>query len=448
MIKPVKSLLKKAYYSKRFNKTAVKLYSKVHPLPYQRPNMEFDFDVWNGICTFHAHDGRQIGENNTNPAIYKEVMETESRICKFEGKRNGLPINVTALKQVMAVWNDALQFVTLLRNDYIRRRGLEAQDGHINLVQGYVFSKLGAAYTAYLARRRDNPISSLPPLETAFFTLGVGPFMVVRAYMEKGDLAVLSPEFFSGPVLYQMADDAGTLVSTGSGFGCAGSKKLITDFVDVTMNGTYKGELTSKEALRALNAIGDWDEFYRYVYASSRLELLVKLNQYLCAQALHALKSKPEALNEAERDLVQQSLEASYHQPIEPLDERMVMANFIQIVLVLLDEFDYPVARKALAAAQVVNADGTARTLPDLAGAELRLAAAQRIQQSCEVLLPLCQKELAALHKELHRFESDNITLADMYRRCGGEGMQPLVAMLSALPAQKGAEANDRTVSV
>ena len=114
---PVKRLLRQAYFSKRFNKIAVKLYSRLYPPPYQRPNMEFDTDVWNGICTFHAHDGRQIGENNTNPEIYRETIETEHKICKFEGQRNGLPINVTALRQVMAVWNDGLQFTTLLRND-------------------------------------------------------------------------------------------------------------------------------------------------------------------------------------------------------------------------------------------------------------------------------------------------------------------------------------------
>lgn len=134
-------LAKKLFYSKRFNKLAVRLYSAVNPPPYRRANMEFDYDVWNGICTFHSHDGRQIGENNTNPAVYREVIETEHKICKFEGSRNGLPINVTALRHVMAVWTDALQFTTMLRNDYIRRRGLTGP--RLTLRQGYVFSKLG-----------------------------------------------------------------------------------------------------------------------------------------------------------------------------------------------------------------------------------------------------------------------------------------------------------------
>ena len=432
MLKPVKSLLKKAYYSKRFNRTAVRLYSMLRPLPYQRPNMEFDFDVWNGICTFHAYDGRQIGENNTNPEVYKEIVETESRICRFEGKRYGLPINMTALKQVMAVWTDALQFVTLLRNDYIRRRGISGE--RLNLRQGYLFSKVGAAYTAYLARKRDHPLTSLPPLETAFFTLGVGPFMLVRSYMELGDLTVLTPDYFSGVELYQMADDARTLISPMSGFGCAGSKELITEFVDVTMNGSYRGELTSPEARRALDAIGDWDEFYRYVYASSRLELLVKLAQALCAQALMALGAAPHELQEGEREPVERCVAATYQRPEDAtLDDRAINANFMTIVLALLDEFDAPQARRALSTARLLDAEGSVPHQPaDPGGGALRQGAARRIRLACEVLYPLCAQELADVHRALRRFEDQSITVEDLYRRCGGAGLFALVQTLSA----------------
>ena len=61
----IKALARNRLYrmlgSERFNKLAVRLYSAVRPPPYRRPNMEFDFDVWNGICSFHSVDGRQIG---------------------------------------------------------------------------------------------------------------------------------------------------------------------------------------------------------------------------------------------------------------------------------------------------------------------------------------------------------------------------------------------------
>jgi hypothetical protein len=429
------ALAKKLFYSKRFNKLAVRLYSAVNPPPYRRANMEFDHDVWNGICTFHSHDGRQIGENNTNPEIYREVIETEHKICKFEGSRNGLPINVTALRQVMAVWPDALQFTTMLRNDYIRRRGLGGP--RLTLRQGYVFSKLGAAYPAYLARKRSHPISALPALETAFFTLGVGPFMIVRTFMERGDLAVLHEGPLTAAELYEMADSSGTLISAG-GKGCAGSKKLILDFLDVTMNGTFGKPLDSVDAQRAVNSIADWDEFYAYVYSTSRLELMVRLTQYLCAQSLWALQSREGLLNGVEQALVSECFVKAYHDPGEAYDSRTVMGNFIQIVLALLDEFDFPQARTALVNANLVNS-GHGGYLIDQVGGDARVSAARRIRLATELIFPLCKQELDATHRALRRFESDTITLDDLQNRACGPSLKPLLTMLETRPTQHGA---------
>ncbi|WP_293996746.1 hypothetical protein [Sphaerotilus sp.] len=396
--------------------------------------MEFDADVWNGICTFHSHDGRQIGENNSNPAVYKEVVETEHKICKFEGSRNGLPINVTALRQVMAVWPDALQFTTMLRNDYIRRRGLDS--ARLTLCQGYVFSKLGAAYPAYLARKRSRPITSLPALETAFFTLGVGPFMVVRTLMEKGDLSVLRDGPLTATELYEMADRSGTLVSA-AGNGCAGSKKLIIDYLDVTMNGTFSKPLDSAEARRAVNAIEDWDEFYGYVYATARLELLVRLTQYLCAQSLWMLQARDALLSDTERSLVSACLAKCYHDPGEGLDDRTVMGHCIRIVLALLDEVDFPQARAALVEANLVHS-GNGGYLLDQVGGDARVSAARRMRLVTELLLPFCKDTLDATHRALQRFTTQTITLDDVQRRACGPSLQPLLAMLETRPAQQG----------
>lgn len=431
------ALAKKLFYSKRFNKLAVRLYSAVNPPPYRRANMEFDYDVWNGICTFHSHDGRQIGENNTNPAVYREVIETEHKICKFEGSRNGLPINVTALRQVMAVWPDALQFTTMLRNDYIRRRGLDGP--RLTLRQGYVFSKLGAAYPAYLARKRSHRISSLPALETAFFTLGVGPFMIVRTFMERGDLAVLHDGPLTAAELYEMADGSGTLISAG-GKGCAGSKKLILDFLDVTMNGTFTKPLDSVDARRAVDTIADWDEFYAYVYATSRLELLVRLTQYLCAQSLWSLDARTGMLSDAEQTMLTACLEKSYHNPGEAYEPRTVMGNCIQVLLALLDEFDCPQVRAALVEAKLVNS-GSGGYLIDQVGGDARVSAARRIRLLTEILFPFCKQELDATHRALQRFESQTITLDDLQSRACGPSLKPLLASLETRPTQHGAPA-------
>lgn len=162
MASAVKTLLKQAYFSKPLNKAAMRVYAMLRPAPFRRPNMEFDVDVWNGISCFHAQEGRQIGENNTHPEMYKEVIDTEHRTCKFDGTRFGLPMNMTALRNVMSVWDEVLQFVTLARTRYMAHRGLTGP--HLTLRQAYVFSKLGAGLAAYPARRGRKPDCRRRPL--------------------------------------------------------------------------------------------------------------------------------------------------------------------------------------------------------------------------------------------------------------------------------------------
>ena len=189
-----KSQLKKLYYSKQYNKYALRTYSLVSPPPFKMDNSEFHHDMWIGVSTFYGQNGRQIGENNTAPRRYKENIDTQHKIISFEGSRKGLLANITALRHLLPVWEDALQLTTALRNDFIKRRKIDSR--RLNLRQGYAFSKIGSAFPSYLARRRIDPVESgyLPPLETAFFTLGVGVFMVVRQLMEAGDLTVLDEE--------------------------------------------------------------------------------------------------------------------------------------------------------------------------------------------------------------------------------------------------------------
>jgi len=426
----MKALAKNLFYrmlgSKRFNKPAIRLYSVVRPPPYQRPNMEFDFDVWNGICTFHSIDGRQIGENNTNPEIYKELASTEHRVCAFDGSRQGLPINITALKQVMSVWDDTLQFATLLRNDFIRRRGLDGP--RLNLQQGYAFSKLAAAYPAYLARRRLNPIDALPALETAFFTVGVGPFMLVRSLMERGDPMAFHGAPLSAAEMYEIADNAGTLV-TPAGYGCAGSRKLIIEFLDVMMNGSYPKPLGSANARRAMDSIGDWDRFCDYVDASSRLELLVKSTRYLCAQWLWALRSDSSALSDIELSLVDKCLVHTSHLPAGEHDDRLVTGRFIAIALVLLDEFNASEVRSALVQADLLRPRADDHQ-PEPPVGDVRAWAAHRIRMTVQVLYPFCRQELDRTHRALQRFESTSISLDDLCIRCCGPDITALLSSL------------------
>ena len=428
----VKSLFRELYFSKRFNRLALRAYSILTPPPYLRPGMEFDSDVWNGISTFCSSLGRPIGENNAHPSQYALVVDTDHKVCQFEGTRNGLPVNMTALKEVMAVWRETVQFITLLRQEYVRRRGLN--DGPFTLRQSYLYSKIGAALPAYQARRKKDPLKSgsLPPIETAFFTLGVGPFMVVRALMEKGDLTALHDGHLNAEQLYQVADESGAIV-TPAGKACAGSKKLFLELLDVAMNGVTRGGEVYPDVQRALDAVGDWDAFYDYLLSSSRLELLVKLHQALCSHALDWLKTADGGLS-ADAELAarfEACRKRCDQRSASPLDGDRVTQNLVTILLALLEEMDDRRLRQSLEAAAVLNSDGDITLPASTPDMNARYAAAQRIRVVTERLHPFASAELDRVQEALSNYQWHKLSLDNLYSRSGGPELKSLVSLWS-----------------
>ncbi|MDQ5897115.1 MAG: hypothetical protein QG612_1201, partial [Pseudomonadota bacterium] len=239
----------------------------------------------------------------------------------------------------------------------------------------------------------------------------------------------------SGERLYELADTSGSLLSGISGHGCAGSKKLITQFLDATMNGTYTKELNSTEVTRMLSAIDDWDRFYAYVYATSKLELLVKLAQCLSAQALMALHTDQAAsLAPAEADLLQRTLDSSFHHAKTELDDRTVQANLLKVLLALFAEFDDHDTQARLVQAGVLGADGQAR-LAELSGPGARAAVARRLRTITSVLHPRCQQELDLTSQALDRFQGTQVSEDDLQVRSCGVAVR---ALLQSLEAEQG----------
>ncbi len=277
----LKAFAHRLYFSKALNGPARRLYSLLRPPPYLSARMEFEREVWSGICLFQSRDGRHIGENNAHPAVYVAQMETRNLPCSFDDSRKGLLINATALRNISGMLNDALALTDLQRRHFMQHFRLP--EGPLTLTQAYVLSKVSTARPAFMARRSQQPLKNgeLDPLDAAFFSLGVGPAGIVNLLIESGDLRALQTEPMSGDALYQLADDCGSLIAPFSGKGCAGSRKLIGEYLDRFINGGGPPAPVSEYALRVFESVGDFDRFYAYVVAYCRLELQLRIAQAL-----------------------------------------------------------------------------------------------------------------------------------------------------------------------
>lgn len=405
---------------------ALRAWSLRHPPPYRRPNMEFEFDAWNAISSLRNQVGRQLGEDNTGPYPYRQPTQNRYESCPFKDSRHGLPMNVTNLRLVMPDAADAHRLVTELRNRYIAQRGLAGP--RLDLVQAYLFSKFAVSLPAYLTRRRDRPVreGELQALETAFYMLGTAPFMMVRQLMVRGDRRPLQRQPLDAEGLYRLADESGVLISTRC-CACPASPKLIIEFFDVIMNGGFQGPLESAQVTRVLDTVGDWDRFYAYALAASRLELLVKLDQALVAQALLALPHQEGLAGTPGQALHQQALEqalARSHLRVPPGGDLQAAAQTVVDVLqALLQDHDEQATLAALA---------VGRHAPQLPALAAGAATARRIRQQQAILLEACRRNLHAVQHALGQPQWPDIGADDLQRRSAGPALGELLAWLEA----------------
>lgn len=406
---------------------ALKAYSMRNPPPHRRPNMEFEFDAWAGVSSLHWRGGRQIGEDNAGPYPYREITRNRYESCKFADSRRGLQMNVTNLQLIMPHTKDAYRLTTALRNRYIAKRGL--QSPRFSLVQAYLFSKFSMGLPAYLTRRRDRPVrdGSLGPLETAFYMLATAPFMLVRQTMARGDATCLDPRPMSGQRLYELADASGVLISPRDCV-CPASTRLISEFFDVIMNGSYAGPMDSIEVQRVLDLLGDWDRFYAYVQASSRLELLVKLSQASTACALLALHrggaAEGTAVQPLLRSVLETTLRRSYVNPSQGRDEAAILQCIREVLDALLREHGDEQTLQALQAFD---------RLKPVASAPAVAATAERIRQGTNVILWACRRDLLAVQQALGQARRHGISEAQMLERTGGPALAALLHRMRSI---------------
>ena len=242
--------------------------------------------------------------------------------------------------------------------------------------------------------------------------------------MEKGDLVAMNESPLSAEAWYVLAESSGSLLA-GNDRACAGSKTMITQFLDVAMNGSFDKPLTSTAANSAFACLDDWNAFYQYLYASSRLELLVKLNQALIAQVLIALRSVQGLLHEAERQMVQDSLAHCFHKVESEFDDQTALTHFTDIALALLDELKYPALASSLERAGALD-DGGKFEVRD---GDTR-AAVRRIRGVTELSHPYCTAELASLQASLGWTPVRPVSLGGLYTRVAGSQIRPLIALL------------------
>ncbi len=181
---------------------------------------------------FHRDDeGRPLREGRTPPELL-QAGEIEYKPCPYAGSRRGhARMNVSALRQTSAHWDELIEALAFLRSAYARARGQYGPD----IMDIWRVSQLGSALPWFYIL----PGRPLPAWAAALSkaTLGTG-ILAQRLIVKMLEERWLPPPFTT-EVLTQLAEVTGTLV--GETEVCAAPEKMIVKFIEVLVDGEPAG---------------------------------------------------------------------------------------------------------------------------------------------------------------------------------------------------------------
>lgn len=242
--------------------------------PWDAPDMEFHYGLWNGVSALYSEGRRQLGEENTRPFALNHHIPAETLACKYEGSRKGRLINISALRTAMQNFDAALNVTAAVRRYHLERQGDLTHPGIWDL---YIMARASIALIAYQRRflGQDPPMREVSDILTSQFQFISGVFMICRQMMETGDNAITANNPIAAQDLYDYADSHGIFISFND-MACAGSTKKILEFLEfcnapppVVDPGLDLADLVSRP-----------DNWYSYAIATIELDCLVEAHRF------------------------------------------------------------------------------------------------------------------------------------------------------------------------
>jgi hypothetical protein len=226
---------------------------------------------------FHRDDeDRPLREGRT-PAAYLRPGEIEYRPCPYPGSRqvpnhamtratlargNPRGMNVSALRQTSAHWDEIVETLGFLRTAYAEARGGYGPD----VMDLWRVSQLGSALPWYFVLRGE----PLPAYAAALSKATLGTGILAQRLILKMLAEAWQPPPFTAPALLALAESTGTLV--GETEVCSAPDKMIAKFLDVLVAGTPGGGIATVEEL-----IAERDRFLGFAACYCGLKLAVWL---------------------------------------------------------------------------------------------------------------------------------------------------------------------------
>jgi hypothetical protein len=213
---------------------------------------------------FHRdEEGRPLREGRT-PAEYLRPGEVEYRPCPYPGSRQvtNNAMNVSALRQTSAHWDEIVETLGFLRAAYAEARGGYGPD----VMDLWRVSQLGSALPWFFVLRGE----PLPAYAAALSKATLGTGILAQRLMLKMLAEAWRPPLFTAADLMALTESTGTLV--GETEVCSAPEKMIARFLEVLVTGTPRGGIATVDRL-----IAERDRFLGFAASYCGFKLAVWL---------------------------------------------------------------------------------------------------------------------------------------------------------------------------
>jgi hypothetical protein len=183
-------------------------------------------------------EGRQVGEVNTFPEILRLKIPTEWKTCNYAGSRyhDETPMNMTALRSMIAHWRPVLRTTLACREEFLRRYP-PIGDGTWRLGEVHFLSSGILALVGFELMRWNDPVKNgeLDPVLSSLFRVTDGVRMVAAHMMDVPKLRTTYDTQIVARDITDMAEREQQF-HTSKGV-CAGPQNMIEEFVTTLLDG-------------------------------------------------------------------------------------------------------------------------------------------------------------------------------------------------------------------
>lgn len=180
---------------------------------------------------FHRDDEDRLIREGRAPKELIRPGEIEYKTCTYPGSRfqHECPMNVSALRQMSAHWDDVLDALAVMRMAYTEQRGEHTPE----LMDLWRVGQLGSALPWFYILRGGGMPSPAYAAGLAKITLGVG--LWAQRLLVDWLAGAWTPVHLTPQAIYDSTEGNGTLI--GESEVCSGPEKMMIRFFEVLVSG-------------------------------------------------------------------------------------------------------------------------------------------------------------------------------------------------------------------